>query len=283
MKFNPDNLGNRQKRGEAHSNILEGAANVDPVEIHHNYTWLDSPLDNEGPASCAGYSMFNTFHNTLPHPADGQEKSMRAYIESVLHERAGKANGIEFGGIGVQLFGDFSDGFFARTAGVTLADERYTNKGHPMFEEYMDLQPKSHRVFEGDMFDGATYEYLEEYFRNEKVDFIIERLGKGTEHTSKDPYEVARLVSKWYSLLNEGGVMFLQVPVVFRHLLYAWSNKMKGVGIENTPVLGGIKRDAQADETACSIRIRKVKGSPEELPLLSPQEVHALYKAEGRL
>lgn len=213
-------------------------------------------------------SFHNTFKNALP----SGEQDIRTYIEKTLAMKKGIAIGVELGGPGGNLFGDFSDGFFSKTAGITLGGS-YDTKMEQQNRE------RNHTVIHGDLFKMFDSNQLEENIQswlgeNEKVDFIIERLMGGITSAPRNPYYLAKLANEWYERLSEGGILFAQLPIILQPLTQPWLEMVKkeypnSLDVQFAPALGtggGV------------LRLRKLHGAPNELPLLSPREVKNLYE-----
>ena len=265
---NTERLGTRRTRSESTAEVNKKADGVfKNVKAHTGrYTWLDSPID----ASWYYITMEDTFERLLP-----QSVRLHTYIEKLLEDKASKARGLELGGVGARMFRGFSPDFFAQTAGVALADERSPKK--------QKLTQSNHRVFERNIFDDVLLNDLKEYFGSGKIDFIIERMAKGLEFVPKDPYLIGKEVQKWYTLLSDGGVMFVQVPVSFRHLLPVWARILRMSNITFEYDEGIQNASDESFHPTPVFFLQKTAESPEELPLLTPREVHDLYKQEGRL
>ena len=69
------------------------------------------------------HSYEGTFRKLLP-----EGVNLRDFIENELIDRKGQATGIDIGGLGSQVFKEFSPGFFEKTTGVVLTDTRKENK-----------------------------------------------------------------------------------------------------------------------------------------------------------
>ena len=145
---------------------------IEILDLEH-YTWVDSSLDN--PREFDGASFVNSFKDLLPKG----ETSLRNYIETVLKEKKGSAIGIEFGGVGSRLFRGFTPDFFARSIAISLIDHRGWE--HQLARLKERDGKIHHEVLEGNIFDFATYESLNRWLGDEKVDLIIERMGHGLE------------------------------------------------------------------------------------------------------
>ncbi|MBI4086342.1 MAG: hypothetical protein HY433_03850 [Candidatus Liptonbacteria bacterium] len=242
-------------------------AEIEILDFEH-YTWADSSLDGSDKGS-----FVNSFRDLLP----GEEISLRNYIETALKERKGSAIGVEFGGIGARLFSGFTPDFFAKSIAVSLLDHR--GWAHQLDRIKERDKKLHHEVLEGNIFESNTYKSLNQWLNGEKVDLIIERMGKGLEFVPGEPYEVSKILRIWYNLLREGGIMFAQTPVVFNNLLEAWAVKI------DREFKGKIEIEFQTgyedDGVACSaFRLRKLSGAPNELPLLDPKTVGKIPKAD---
>jgi len=204
---------------------------------------------------------------------------MRSYIESSLDGKRGKALGIEFGGIGSNLFRGFSKGFFKETFGITLADHR--KKWQAKLDEYKNSKHKlDHNAIEGDILCDDLYNNLEEKLNGQKVDLIIERMFLGLEFMPAEPYKLSKILEKWYEMLNEGGIMFVQPPVVFNNLLDKWAEMLheKYSSTIEFQHEKGIHDAAGEDEGYSAFRLRKLTGAPKELPFLDPRTVATTEK-----
>ncbi len=248
-----------------HEKISEGAKE-DKLKFkeNHHYGDIDSYLEKGG----TSFSYF--FRNVLP---EGQ-KNMKSYIESSLKERKGKALGIEFGGIGSNLFRGFSKGLFKGTFGVTLADHR--NKIQKIKDTTLNsINALDHKVVEGDILSDSLYDNLEQKLDNQKVDLIIERMFLGLEFMPAEPYKLSNILGKWYKMLNEDGIMFVQPPVIFNNLLDKWAEMLKKEYSDTIEFKyeKGIHDAGASDEGYSSFRLRKLKGAPAELPFLDPRTV----------
>ena len=230
--------------------------------IYERYTWLDSDMDG------SRISTFtNSFKEVLP---TGQ--NIRQYVEKVLAERIRDAIGVEFGGVGSKLFGSFTKDFFKKTASVSLVD--YRSKADIDFDK-----KRGHSVIVGDIMTDEVYGSLQDFLGGQKADFIIERMAKGLEFIPVEPYAVSQVLQRWYSMLHEGGIMFVQVPVELNPIFHAWvemiNNQYDGSGIEMKYSVGL----ADPRPPHSTVRICRLPGAPTELPVLSPREVRKILKS----
>lgn len=230
------------------------------INYQDHYTILDSEISGNE-------SFEDSFKYVLPAPGD-----LRYYIQKTLEKRKMKAIGVEFGGVGSNLFAGFSDKFFAKSIGVTLVDHREKNI-YPEHSSKEDDDKINHEVLVGDIFNSKTYESLNEKLNGAKVDLIISRMLKGLEFVPRDPYTVGKVLQVWYKLLNENGIMLVQTPYKFNNLLSKWAEKIrKQYG--DTLEIESMKGDRDNNVHTCSVfRLNKLAGAPDELPLLEPKVV----------
>lgn len=238
-----------------------------------HYTWLDSPLDGYYRQSFQGM-----FRDVLPYESGGG--SMRRYIERTLEKRRGNAIGIEFGGTGSGIFGEFTPGFFKESIGVTLVDHV---KARPADHEQRTQKDRerNHEVIESDIFSDGLYKLLEERLRGEKVDFIVERMAAGLESVPPGPYLVGKFLNAWYRLLREEGLLFAQVPVEMNPLLRPWTDMIRDRYREVIEVASEVGYEDGGGSKPSVLRLRKLPGAPEELPLLDPRTVRAISKRDN--
>jgi len=235
----------------------------DLINKSRHYTWLDSHLDN----STLGKSFLESFYPLL----EGKfEYSLRRYIENSLSKSKGEAIGVEFGGVGVQLFSDFRSGFFKKSFGVTLVDHR---KNDTKLKDEKKLP--SHTIVKGNIFSSKPYEKLKK-LGVDKVDFIIERMGRGLEFVPTEPYKMSEVLNVWYKMLKEDGLMIVQTPPVFNNILKEWGEKIEKDYKDQLIFKYNLGYGIASHVEHSSFRLQKLKGSPEELPLLSPRTLSKL-------
>jgi hypothetical protein len=251
-------------RGEARRKLIEDNENkieefkrvgVKKIQYDEHYKWTDSPLDGHH-----GSSFYHAFVDFLPR----EGRSLRHFIETTLEKKKGHAVGVEFGGVGVQLFKGFSDKFFEQTVGVTLVDYRFKidNRG-------------SHKVLEGDIFDNQTYKELEKILDGKKIDLIIERMQNGLEFVPIEPFYVSKFIERWYNMLSDNGMMMVQVPAPFRELLEKMAVYL------NAHYAGVIEFKIGESTKHPTFMLRKLEGAPATLPLLPAREVISEKKDKG--
>jgi hypothetical protein len=132
------------------------------------------------------------------------EKNLNNFVKNFFRGRTHRPIGIELGGPAVKLFAGFDHDTFSKTAGFTL-------KKLPEHELV-----QNHEVIEADVFlrrgnERSWDQVLEWVNKNGKPDFIIERM-VGPLFMVRDLDLFVMILKRWINILNEGGVMLLQVP-----------------------------------------------------------------------
>lgn len=209
---------------------------------------------------------YNSFHRSFERVIPPGIK-LKAYIEDALADQRDRAVGIEFGGPGSTLFSGFSDGFFARSLGVTLTDQRSSVKINRDNE-------RNHQVIAADLRTEEAKGKVVGWLNGEPADLIIERMVGGLALVPKDPYLMAFYLSQWYRMMSERGIMLVQAPDFTRKLTTPWMEHMKADS-------GGtidVSYDGRDDELYNTLRIQKMPGAPAEIPLLSPRKVRKAYR-----
>jgi len=183
---------------------------------------------------------------------------LKRYIEDTLRKEGSTKplTAVEFGGPGINLFSGFTEGFFAKTAGVTLTD---------IIQEHRKSARPTHSLIEGnitDIFNQDIYAKLQKALGTAKVDLIISRMAGGVNHINRHPAILDEIIRKWYSILNENGLMFVQFGYndgesQDYNRASEWIKALK----ERYPDL-----DIQLAHTSETIRLHKKEGDPEELP-----------------
>ncbi len=125
-----------------------------------------------------------------------------------------------------------------------------------------------------DVTKPSTYVQLREQLEGEKVDVIFERMAGGMQLNRNLPVPLLqKTVGRWYEMLREGGMMFVQVPYIFNESVDKWAidtqrqypNVLDVVYKQGDP-------KARADSSPgfdCVLYIHKLQGAPERLPSLS--------------
>lgn len=205
--------------------------------------------------------------NFVDAPEKGQV--FKKYIEDTLSKSKEEHNltAVELGGPGINFFDGFSKDFFTKTLGVCINDDfrlmdriRYLD----------DKKEQKHSVLLEDILDISNdqlYKKIEEKIGTKKIDLIISRLNGALMYIKKNPLIFNHLIRKWYSMLNNNGLMFIQFEYLIKYsntkqqseiFVEEWANIIK----EKFPEV-----DIQLDRGI--MRLHKNFGAPEELPSTS--------------
>ncbi len=198
-------------------------------DLEHDKKFVEKKKDTEGnwqqydkPISHFG----NTFGKVLPEKYVGALNSdknssleaygeaFRQYIEDTLSASLNKhRTAIEFGGPGSNFFSGFSENFFEKTVGVCLDDIR------PAYKKEYD-EEHGHSVIAGDLLDTKNKELFKQItdsIGTSKTDLIVSRLMGPLEDLSRNPLVLDRIIRKWYSILNDNGILIAQFQLVKQH------------------------------------------------------------------
>lgn len=276
---------------EKRENVTQLSRAEQRAVVERNFVWIDSPLESDPhDTDPRSDTIAESFRKLLP----GRERNVKNYIEQTLKERAGKAIGIEFGGPGSELFRGFSKGFFEKSLGVTLLDHRYS-RAEVLGEEYVEDQGLSgeemlgaeqdtaihHTLLQGDILTDETYERVNEWLHGRKASLIIERMGCGLGFLPEDEFLAGELIARWYELLDEGGIMFIQVPVEINHVFNVWASTVSVQHPETLMLSFDIGRtNAMPTTEQTVLMLQKLKGAPDHLPLLTSREVLTLKRED---
>lgn len=167
------------------------------------------------------FEIGSSFNKTLPKEYIGKITDIREaglafekYIIETLSKNQNKERtAIEFGGPGSKFFNDFKKGFLGKTVGVCLDDIRHS-------DEIEKDKSINHSVIVGDIMNitnKSLYEKLNECLKTEKVDLIISRMMGPLDKLKKNPVLLDHIIRKWYSLLNNGGILFAQFEYFSEH------------------------------------------------------------------
>lgn len=267
-------FGKRRRHFEVMGQKMQASAISSVEAAERIYNVLDSKADSPGDTNL-GTSFFDTFRSVLP---DGTE-SLTSYIEQVLKAKRGRALAIEFGGTGSKLFANFSPRFFARTCGVTLVDHSRPKSNLEKIRANLGLSgSREHSVLLGDMFADETYNTVRQWSKGAKVDLIIERLLKGLEFVPIEPFILSKVLQRWYEMLDVNGVMLIEVPPKLDPLVESWTNLLREKRIYEKLNIEYVTASARQSSFSSVLRLRKLSGAPESLPLLDAREVRGLSK-----
>jgi hypothetical protein len=123
-------------------------------------------------------------------------------------------------------------------------------------------EKRNHSVIVGDMFDEKKKaEIVQDFLQGQKVDLIFERAKMGQKYYPRDAHFIGKQLAFWYKHLADNGVMFLTPPFAVRdEYVEPWMKMIQ------ESYAGQI--EVQANEGYDAIRIRKLPGAPEHLPLI---------------
>lgn len=231
------------------------------------------------------YSFGYTFADTLPEvytkdiyekpEVDAEEygEPFRKYIVDTLSSVKGKHTAIEFGGPGSALFSAFSNDLLEKTIGVCLEDIRSSS-------EIERDAGYGHSIVSGDILDTSNIELYEEINKklsSDKTDLIISRMMGPLNDIAKNPLVLDRIIRKWYSMLNENGIIFVQFDYFFKQFNRKEKSKVSNVSAFRSEVRTDVEAWASSVQKKFpneieiqigeeGIRIHKKIGAPEELP-----------------
>jgi len=211
-------------------------------ELKASRPLFDSPLSG-GKNS---YSFNESFFSTLPEGIWNSINGLQEYIEGLLMERKGEAIGIEFGGPGCKLFQGFTKDLFKKTAGVTLVDK------------FAGERLSNHTVIEGEILKKKAYSDILKWSNGQQIDLIIERMDGALGLLPNIPTFVYRAFQRWYDLLSEGGVMFVQIPREVNEGLTQLHSYIESECPETIKIKFG----------GSALRLNKLAGAPMNLPNL---------------
>lgn len=197
-----------------------------------------------------------TFVSSLPeeYKAKGWD-GFKLYIEKNLSKMENiKPTAVELGGPGSELFRGFSKGFFQKTIGVCLSDIRGP-------DEKLEDSELNHEVITGDILN-QTEEILNRIkilLGANKTDLIISRMVGALNLMDIKALDSA--IRKFYSLLKDNGIMFVQYN-------YSSTDIKKEDKIAEKCVQAIKEKYPQLDIQSGRgvIRLNKKSGAPDELP-----------------
>jgi len=220
------------------------------VSAYHNYEYYDSSIEK-----------FNRdFANIM-----AGEVYLQDFVKHQYTNKVGVMRAMELGGPARRLFlQGFTPGIFSATAGVVLQDIRTED------EQVRDAK-HNHDVISANVFtkDGDPkfpgWNTVEEWVdKHGKPDLLIERM-VGPLHDVHSTDAFVAILSRWFSLLNEKGTIFFEVPRKFRTLYPDELDSILYTLCFNTPFISG-EYDLHSDETdGVMVRITKLPGCPPEL------------------
>lgn len=138
-------------------------------------------------------------------------KTIKEYMEATYEKKKGQLIGAELGGPARKLFqGLNEDHLFDHTVGFVLHDHRNSDERDVDTARYHDVIEAD--VFFKDGADGLSWRTVEEWVsKHGKPDLVVERMVQGIDLIRRADI-FAAIVSRWHSVLAEGGTMLLEVP-----------------------------------------------------------------------
>lgn len=222
------------------------------------WMFYDSPLEE--------YDI--QFRKTLPENIS----SLAEYVKEIYKEKKGRLIGIELGGPGKKLFTGLAPEYFSKTAGFTLHNKLEGKK--------KDTSDEQHQVIEADVFsrrkDGDVldgYQKIEKWIKeNGKADIIIEKMVAPIDALSAE--YLLLVIKRWYKLLNQGGTLFLELP------LYSYGSKIETFLKKYEDIFDFqiIKKEKDSitrnglEIAGTYIRIRRLQGAPDSIDELLKDE-----------
>jgi hypothetical protein len=246
----------------------------------HQYTYKDSPFTGSNFIGGWVYSFDTSFRDTIP----PRFSNIKEYIEQQLAPKAYR-KALEIGGEGSGAFAEFPEGFFSKTVGVNLKDERAdSTKEHD--------STRNHTVIEGNILARDVQRKVKKEHQGDGYDLILMRMLGGLDCLPADPFFMSTHADFAYQQLASNGVMLIELPDAFvanspyekrnlqRNLMPQWASLI------TSRYKGQI--EIQLDENNSHLRLVKLDGAPEHLPFLSArtvleQEKSSLHLREAAL
>lgn len=226
------------------------------VRNSEDWTATDSPLRDGG--AYGSLSFQNAFRHVL---REGYE-DLGKDVEDELSERKGKAVFLEYGGPGTTASAGFSKGFFKKTAGISILDSA--------------LNLGSHTVISGDILSNKTQREVLQWLGNDRPDLIIERMQAGLAMNPGNHTVLYHTFKKMYEILNEGGIMLIQVPRRAYDVTSLWAHMLtRNFGDVIKTSLWPSESEyhkvtplGKSQSDTVILRLRKLPGAPAKLPML---------------
>jgi len=231
------------------------------------YSCVDSDLDDFDDGSWRETAYINTFHHVID-----DYNSIKDYVEIVLEKKRGKAVGIDFGGLGINVFKGFTPGFFEKSIGVSLSDHRTNNGRLYRIDKKIYDDGREHKIIIGNIFDTKVYKKIDKILQGKKVDFIVERMYAGLQNVPENLMVVMATLQRWYGLLDDGGIMLVELPSFVAPIMKRW---LELLNKDN-------KVEVAFDEFRLALRINKLPGAPKQLPKLELKEIKKIFQEYNR-
>lgn len=203
-------------------------------------------------------SIASDFSPTLPsYQILNPEYSLRLYLKDNYSSK--KVVLLEMGGPGEQLAIDISE-FLSidQSAGVTLPIG--LDRARYYENSKTENWPDNHSIITGDMFLPKTKREISKWLNGKKVDVLIERMGGGLDLLPDNPVWLYKNLNHWYRLLNDNGVMFIEVPTFVESIQDQYSKWIDH--LYKTEDIYNIEISCKSG----SLRIKKLAGACINLP-----------------
>ena len=203
-----------------------------------------------------------TFRDVLPKDYKPQRGTIcdnfKDYLEaSLANEKETNLTAVEFGGPGSNLFFDLKS-IFQKTVGVCLEDIRDESK------QEQDLKI-NHSIIEGDIMDvldDNVLSKIKEKLGTNKTNLIISRMCGPLKFIDKNGAILDRLISNWYGLLSDNGMIFIQ----FRQFASSSNDSIKTLVEKWAAAILAKFPEINIQVSESAMRLQKREGSPEKLP-----------------
>ncbi len=193
------------------------------------------------------------------------EEAFRNYVETTLAAEKGQASAIEFGGVGYNLFGGFSQGFFKKTLGVALIDRPHRYLNYTADKENL----KYHTVLEANLADPGAKNKILDWLAGDRPSLIIQNMMIGLDYVPQRDYQQEKAMRYWYHALEENGLIFSSVPEILTFdddsdppRFLEWVKRVEDFGQG--------KIDIECDGRSMSLH--KKVGAPKSLPRFADLE-----------
>ena len=219
----------------------------DPIEHPDQTIWPidESPMEGNDP-----YTLQKEFASVVP-----EGYTMQTDIQHVLEAKS-QRTAVELGGSGNNTFAHFPEGFFDQTIGTVLH-----NTGIQ--------QNLSHTVLRVNIFSPDGIDTIKQHLPHGKTDCLIQRIGGPLTMEQSRTYppnlfEVVSIAQQWYELLNEGGVMYMQLPAEISLYMTYYLDYIKANYADTLEITTG-----KGNYSSNVLRLVKKPNAPTSLPLLS--------------
>lgn len=205
--------------------------------------------------------FFETLNFTSHVNKENADLAMSLYLQNNFKNKKEGITFVEMGGPGERLARDI-DGIckIKKSFGMTLQIGVDSAIDRKQFDP--KNVPEYHKLIIGDMFLDETINELKENLKGEKIDLLIERMKGGTEFLGNAacyPVWYFKNLNSWYQMMNESGIMFIEVPELL-HVDFPYVSKW----FEKMGKTDGIIFRSNLKKSY--FRIHKLHNAPQKLP-----------------